>query len=105
MTQNLTVLAQAAIDALNSYTTERNRQHSEWAASKYAKTFNGKAFGISDEQEIELLTAIVDYDDDASGTLQELIWQTEWESDDNEADHRYDEKRGDELLREHGDAK
>jgi hypothetical protein len=98
MSQNLTDLAQAAIDALNAYTAERNRQHSEWVASKYAKAFNGKAFGISDKQEIELLTAIVDYDDDASGTLQELIWQTEWECVDNEADYRYEEMRSNQLL-------
>jgi len=98
MSQNLTDLAQAAIDALNAYTTERNRQYQEWSASRYSKNFKANSFGISDEQEIELLTAIVDCDDDASGTLQELIWQTEWECPDNEADYRYEEMRSNELL-------
>jgi hypothetical protein len=98
MSQNLTDLAQAAIDALNAYTAEHKRQKAKWVASRYAMAFNGKAFGISDEQEIELLTAIVDYDDDASGTLQELIWQTEWECPDNEADYRYEEMRSNQLL-------
>ena len=98
MAQNLTTLAQAAIDALNAYTEERKRQKEEWVASRYAMSFKAKAFGISDEQEIELLTAIVDCDDDAAGTLQELIWQAECDHSDDEADYRYDEMRSYELL-------
>jgi len=98
MTQNLTELAQVAIDALNAYTTERNRQYQEWSAARYSKNFKANSFGISDEQEIELLTAIVDCDDDASGRLQELIWQTEWEYTDDEADYRYEEMRSNQLL-------
>jgi hypothetical protein len=98
MTQNLTQLAQDAIDALNAYTEEHKRQKEEWVASRYAMSFKGKAFGISDEQEIELLTAIVDYDDDAAGTLQELVWQTECDHSDDEADYRYDEMRSRELM-------
>jgi hypothetical protein len=97
MSQNLTDLAQTAIDALNAYNAEHERQKAQWVASRYAMAFNGKAFGISDEQEIELLTAIVDYDDDAAGTLQELIWQTDCDHSDNEADYRYEEMRSNEL--------
>lgn len=98
MTQNLTDLAQAAIDALNAYTTERNRQYKEWSASRYSKGFKANSFGISDEQDIELLTAIVDCDDDASGTLQEMLWSTNCDHNDDEADYRYEEMRSNQLL-------
>ena len=98
MTQNLTDLAQAAIDALNAYTAEHKRQKAQWVASRYAMAFNGKAFGISDEQEIELLTAIVDYDEDPAGTLQELAFEFEYEAGANEADYRYEEMRSSELV-------
>jgi hypothetical protein len=99
MTKNLTDLAQAAIDALNAYTAEHKRQKAQWVASRYAMAFNGKAFGISDEQEIELLTAIVDYDEDPAGSLQELLWQSDGDTRDNEADYRYDEMRSNQLLK------
>ena len=99
MTNSLTELAQAAIDALTAYTEEHKRQKEEWVASRYAMSFKGKAFGISDKQEIELLTAIVDFDDDPAGTLQELLWQTECDHSDDEADYRYDEMRSNELLK------
>jgi hypothetical protein len=100
MTQNLTELAQAAIDALNAYTAERNRKYKEWSESRYSKGFKANSFGISDEQEIELLTAIIDYDDDAAGTLQEMLWQVESDPRENEADYRYEEMRSRELLEE-----
>jgi hypothetical protein len=98
MNKNLTYLAQAAIDALNSYTEEHKRQKEEWVASRYAMSFKQTAFGISDEQEIELLTAIVDYDDDPAGTLQELIWQSECDHSDDEADYRYEQMRSDKFM-------
>jgi len=98
MSKNLTQLAQDAIDALNAYNAEHKRQKAAWVASRYAMAFNGKAFGISDTQEIELLTVIVDYDEDPAGTLQELIWQTEFDRSDDEADYRYDEMRSYQLL-------
>lgn len=98
MSQNLTDLAQAAIDALNAYTAEHKRQKAQWVASRYAMAFNGNAFGISDEQEIELLTAIVDYDEDPAGTLQELAFEFEDDAGADEADYRYEEMRSCELL-------
>ena len=98
MSQNLTDLAQAAIDALNAYTAEHRRQKAQWIASRYAMAFNGNAFGISDEQEIELLTAIVEYDEDPAGTLQELAFEFEYDVGANEADYRYEEMRSNQLL-------
>jgi hypothetical protein len=98
MSKNLTQLAQDAIDALNAYTEEHKRQKEKWRQSGYAAVLNSNSFGISDTQEIELLTAIVDYDEDPAGTLQELIWQTECDHSDDEADHRYEEMRSRELL-------
>jgi hypothetical protein len=98
MSHNLTDLAQAAIDALNAYTAEHKRKKAQWVASRYAMAFNGNAFGISDEQEIELLTAIVDYDEDPAGTLQELAFEFEYDAGANEADYRYEEMRSNELL-------
>ena len=98
MSKNLTYLAQAAIDALNAYTEEHKRQKEEWVASRYAMSFKQTAFGISDEQEIELLTAIVEYDEDPAGTLQELAFEFEYDAGANEADYRYEEMRSNELL-------
>jgi hypothetical protein len=98
MSKNLTQLAQDAIDALNAYTAEHKRQKAEWRQSHYAMAFNGNAFGISDSQEIELLTAIVEYDEDPAGTLQELIWQADCDHSDDEADYRYEEMRSRELM-------
>lgn len=98
MNQSLTELAQAAIDALKAYNAEYKRQKELWGASRYGKHFAYNSAYINDEQHIELLTEIVEYDDDASGTLQELIWQTEWECPDNEADYRYEEMRSNALL-------
>jgi hypothetical protein len=60
--------------------------------------FNGNAFGISDSQEIELLTAIVNYDEDPAGTLQELAFEFEDDFSANEADYRYEEMRSRELM-------
>ena len=98
MSKNLTQLAQDAIDALNAYTEEHKRQKEEWRQSRYAAALKGSAFGISDAQEIELLTTIVEYDEDPAGTLQELIWQTECDHSEDEADYRYEEMRSRELM-------
>ena len=98
MSKNLTQLAQDAIDALNAYTEEHKRQKEKWQQSGYAAILNSNTFGISDNQEIELLTAIIEYDEDPAGTLQELIWQTECDHSEDEADYRYEEMRSRELL-------
>jgi hypothetical protein len=98
MSRNLTQLAQDAIDALNAYTEEHKRQKEKWQQSGYAAIFNSNTFGISDTQEIELLTAIVEYDEDPAGTLQELAFEFEDDAGANEADYRYEEMRSNELL-------
>jgi hypothetical protein len=79
MSKNLTQLAQDAIDALNAYTEEHKRQKAKWQQSGYAAILNSNTLGISDAQEIELLTAIVDYDEDPAGTLQEILWQAQYD--------------------------
>jgi hypothetical protein len=98
MSKNLTQLAQDAIDALNAYTEEHKRQKEKWQQSGYAAILNSNTFGISDIQEIELLTAIVNYDEDPAGTLQELAFQFEDDAGANEADYRYEEMRSNELM-------
>lgn len=98
MSQTLTDLAQAAIDALNAYNSEHKRQKEKWRQSGYAAVLNSNTFGISDTQEVELLTAIVDYDEDPAGTLQELAFQFEEDAGANEADYRYEEMRSNQLL-------
>jgi len=98
MSKNLTQLAQEAIDALKVLNTELKRQQREWAMSRYGKHFAGNGVSLSDWQMVDLLTEIVDYDDDPAGTLQEMIWQTESDHTENEADYRYEEMRSRELL-------
>ena len=98
MTKNLTELAQAATDALKAYNAEYKRQKELWDASRYGKHFAYNSAYISDEQHIELLTEIVDYDEDPAGTLQELAFQFEEDAGANEADYRYEEMRSRELL-------
>jgi hypothetical protein len=98
MSKNLTQLAQDAIDALNAYTEEHKRQKEKWRQSGYAAILNSNTLGISDTQEIELLTAIVNYDEDPAGTLQELAFEFEDDAGANEADYRYEEMRSNELM-------
>jgi hypothetical protein len=98
MTKSLTQLAQEAIDALKVLNTELKRQQREWAMSRYGKHFAGNGVSLSDNQMIELLTEIVDYDEDPAGTLQELAFQFEDDAGANEADYRYEEMRSRELL-------
>lgn len=98
MTQNLTELAQAAINALKAFNAERDRQQREWAMSRYGKSFRGNGPSISDEKTIDLLSEIVHYDEDPAGTLQELAFEFEYDAGANEADYRYEEMRSRELL-------
>ena len=98
MTKNLTELAQAAIDALQAYNAEYRHQKRLWDASRYGKHFAYNSAYISDDQHIALLTEIIEYDEDPAGTLQELIWQTECDHSDDEADYRYEEMRSRELM-------
>jgi hypothetical protein len=98
MTKSLTQLAQEAIDALKVLNTELKRQQREWAMSRYGKHFAGNGVSLSDNQMIELLTEIVDYDEDPAGTLQELAFEFEDDAGANEADYRYEEMRSNELL-------
>jgi hypothetical protein len=98
MTKNLTQLAQAAIDALRAYNAEYGHQKRLWDASRYGKHFAYNSAFISDEQHIELLTEIVEYDEDPAGTLQELAFEFEDDAGANEADYRYEEMRSYQLL-------
>ena len=99
MSQNLAELAETAITALKALNTELKRQQSEWAMSRYGKHFAGNGVSLSDNQMIELLTEIVDYDEeDPDGTLQELAFEFEDDAGANEADYRYEEMRSRELL-------
>ena len=98
MSQSLTELAQAATDALKAYNAAYKREKQLWDASRYGKHFAYNSAYISDEQHIELLTEIIDYDEDPAGSLQELLWQAEGDTRDNEADYRYDEMRSNQLL-------
>ena len=98
MSQNLTELAQVAIDALRAYNAEYKRQKELLDASRYGKHFAYNSVYISDEQHVELLTEIVEYDEDPADTLQELAFQFEDDAGANEADYRYEEMRSNQLL-------
>jgi hypothetical protein len=74
MTQNLTDLAQAAIDALKAFNTERDRQQREWAQSRFGKNFRGNGPDIHEHQHIELRQEIVHFDEQPLETLEELVW-------------------------------
>lgn len=98
MSQSLTELAQAATDALKAYNAEYKRQKELWDASRYGKNFAYNSAYISDAQHIELLTEIMEYDEDPAGTLQELAFEFEEDVGANEADYRYEEMRSNQLL-------
>ena len=98
MSQNLTDLAQAAIDALKAYNAEYRHQKRLWDASRYGRHFAYNSAYISDGQHIELLTEIIEYDEDPAGTLQELVFEFEEGAGANEADYRYEEMRSNQLL-------
>jgi hypothetical protein len=98
MSQSLTELAQAAIDALQAYNAEYRHQKRLWDASRYGKNFAYNSAYISDDQHIALLTEIIEYDEDPAGTLQELAFEFEYDAGANEADYRYEEMRSNQLL-------
>lgn len=98
MSKSLAELAENAITALKALNTELKRQQREWAMSRYGKHFVVNGVSLSDHQMIELLTEIVDYDEDPAGTLRELAFQFEYDAGANEADYRYEEMRSRELL-------
>lgn len=77
MSQNLTDLAQAAIDALKAFNAERDRQQREWAMSRFGQNFRGNGPDISDEQQESLLTEIVHYDAEAAETLDTIRFAKE----------------------------
>lgn len=72
MTQNLNTLAQAAIDALEVFNNEHERQQREWAVSKFAKNFKGNGVELPEQVHLDLLTEVTRFDDTASATLDEL---------------------------------
>jgi hypothetical protein len=77
MSQNLTDLAQAAIDALKSFNAERDRQQREWAMSRFAQNFRGNGPDIHEYQHIALREEMVRFDEQPLETLEELVWLKE----------------------------
>ena len=76
MSQNLTDLAQAAIDALKAFNAERDRQQRAWAQSRFGQNFRGNGPDIHEYQHIELCQEIVRFDEQPLETLEELVWPT-----------------------------
>lgn len=72
MAQNLANLAQAAIDALEAFNNERERQQIAWAVSKFGKHFKGNGVELPEQVQLDLLTEITRFDAEASDTLDEL---------------------------------
>jgi hypothetical protein len=77
MSQNLTDLAQAAIDALKAFNAERDRQQREWAQSCFGQNFRGNGPDIYEHQHIELRQEMVHFDEQPLETLEELVWLNE----------------------------
>lgn len=77
MSQNLTELAQAAIDAFKAFNAERDRQQREWSRSRFGKSFRGNGPDIHEHQHIELRQEIVYFDEQPLETLEELMWLNE----------------------------
>ena len=74
MSQNLTELAQATIDAFKAFNAERDRQQREWARSRFGQTFRGNGTDIHENQHIELRQEMVHFDEQPLETLEELMW-------------------------------
>ena len=74
MSESLTDLAQAAIDALKAFNAERDRQQREWAMSRFGKNFRGNGPDIYEHQHIELRQQMVHFDEQPLETLEELMW-------------------------------
>jgi len=74
MSQNLTELAQATIDAFKAFNAERDRQQREWARSRFGKSFRGNGPDIYEHQHIELRQEIVYFDEQPLESLEEMMW-------------------------------
>jgi hypothetical protein len=79
MSQNLTDLAQVAIDALKAFNAERDRQQRAWAQSRFGKSFRGNGPDIYEHQHIELRQEIVYFDEQPLESLEEMMWLKEME--------------------------
>ena len=74
MSQNLTELAQAAIDAFKAFNAERDRQQRKWAKARFGKVFRGNGPDIYEHQHIELRQEIVHFDEQPLESLEEMMW-------------------------------
>jgi hypothetical protein len=74
MSQNLTDLAQVAIDALKAFNAERDRQQRAWAQSRFGKSFRGNGPDIHEYQHIELRQEMVHFDEQPLESLEEMMW-------------------------------
>jgi len=74
MSQNLTELAQAAIDAFKAFNAERDRQQREWAQARFGKVFRGNGPDIYEHQHIELRQEMVHFDEQPLESLEEMLW-------------------------------
>lgn len=72
MSQNLTDLADAAIDALKAFNAERDHQQRAWARSRFGQCFRGNGPDISRQQHIALREEMVHFDQEPFETLQEM---------------------------------
>lgn len=81
MSVNLQDLTQNAITALATLNAELDRQQKAWAQSRFGKSFRGNGPQIADHLHIELLSEMVHFDEDATGTLAELRFQDELASE------------------------
>jgi hypothetical protein len=79
MSQNLTDLAQVAIDALKAFNSERDRQQRAWAQSRFGKSFRGNGPDIYEHQHIELRQEMVHFDEQPLESLEEMMWLKELE--------------------------
>lgn len=77
MSQSLTELAEAAIDALKAFNAERDRQQREWAMSRFGQNFRGNGPDIHEYQHIALREEMIRFDEQPLETLEELVWLKE----------------------------
>ena len=77
MSQNLTELAQVAIDALKTFNAERDRQQREWARSRFGQVFRNNGPDIHEHQHIALREEMIRFDEQPLETLEELVWLKE----------------------------
>ena len=74
MSQNLTELAQAAIDAFKAFNAERDRQQRAWSQSRFGEIFRGNGPDIYEHQHIELRQEMVHFDEQPLESLEEMLW-------------------------------